>query len=310
MRNKHLSRCLQKSSDKASSFHQSTEQDIFLRYRKSPVSFGAYLLHVSWGRGNRSKVWERRAPICRGKQEKEQPGFMILTESPRSSCEARYPTNKYIRHTRRALNKQVELIRTSYFCIFRSNGCQSNVGDICLSIRGWWLGRWWLITHQGENWNEKQKQIRLHSKQTITSPVPIRGLWSGPWAPQHGRTSPPLSLRPRPLIPIPPVQFFLSSFSVSEQNKVKWGGRRKQRFIDSSKRNVSSSSGLSWENHHWGVGLWGTAQPWSPPSPFSLALDADTGPAPATGTQSFSLLKPFTFIRGGCFYKHVSLPWA
>lgn len=64
------------------------------------------------------------------------------------------------------------------------------------------------LLHRGENWNEKQEQVRLHNQQTIAFRVPIRGLWSGLWVPQHEWTASPLCFLPTL---IPPHQF--SSFS-------------------------------------------------------------------------------------------------
>ena len=53
----------------------------FLKTQREPCKLQAHFLHVSWGRGKMGKIRERRAPICDGEQ-KEQPEFIILMESP------------------------------------------------------------------------------------------------------------------------------------------------------------------------------------------------------------------------------------
>lgn len=101
-------------------------------------------------------------------------------------------------------------------------------------------------------WNEKQEQIRLQQlNKTLIPWVTMLSMGSTAWTP------PSLVLLPT----LTPPCWFHSFFPAFKQNKVKWAGRRKQRFIDSFQRNVSSSCRSFLGESTVCVGQWGSGWP-------------------------------------------------
>lgn len=93
-------------------------------------------------------------------------------------------------------------------------------------------------------WNEKQEQIRLQQANKI-----VTSGWQLACRPLRVDIFSVPSAYPDPTLFI--------SFFLSQLNKVKWAGRRKQRFIDSYKRNISGSfRAFLGESTPW-VGHWG-----------------------------------------------------
>lgn len=111
------------------------------------------------------------------------------------------------------------------------------------------------LLHQGKNvkWEAGTNKTTATKQNTNTLGDDL--VWgSTAWTP------PFLVLLPS----LTPPYWFRSFFPAFKLNKVKWAGRRKQRFIDSFKRNVSGSCRSFLGETTVCVGQWGSAWPRSP----------------------------------------------
>lgn len=91
-----------------------------------------------------------------------------------------------------------------------------------------------------------------------------------------------------------PIWFFLSFFSVSKRNKVKWEAEENKDSLILLREMSAAPSDLSWENLEWGPGPWGSARPRSLYF-LSLWLLRLLLLLYVTGQESFPLPKSLTF---------------